>query len=119
MIPHEKLKYYLESRVIEIAPLAYMRGRTLRKAFILLDEAQNTSPMQIKMFLTRIGPASKAIITGDITQVDLPSNQNSGLTEAIDILKSIKGIGFLELNSKDVLRHPLVKQIIEAYESKK
>lgn len=116
MIPFEKLKYYLESRVIEIAPLAYMRGRTLNKAFILLDEAQNTTPMQIKMFLTRMGPDSKVIITGDITQIDLPKNQNSGLVEAMQILRKIEGIGVIELNSKDVVRHRIVKDIIDAYE---
>jgi len=116
MVPYEKLKFYLESRVIEIAPLAYMRGRTLNNAFILLDEAQNTTPMQIKMFLTRMGPNSKVIVTGDVTQVDLPKNQVSGLGEAIDILKNIKGIGFMELQSKDVVRHKIVKDIVEAYD---
>ncbi len=116
MITTEKLKYYMEHGVIEIAPLAYMRGRTLHKAFILLDEAQNTTPMQIKMFLTRMGPESKAIITGDTSQIDLPKNQNSGLVESINILKGIKGIGVIHLEGKDVVRHKLVKQIIEAYE---
>ena len=116
MVPYEKLKYYLENRVIEIAPLAYMRGRTLHKAFILLDEAQNTTPMQIKMFLTRMGPESKVIITGDMSQVDLPKNQRSGLTEAVNILKSVKGIGLVELKAEDVIRHKLVKDIIDAYE---
>jgi len=116
MIPSEKLKYYLENRVIEIAPLAYMRGRTLSNAFILLDEAQNTTTMQIKMFLTRLGQNSKAIITGDKSQVDLPRRQQSGLTQASYILKGIPGIGFVELDSKDVVRHKLVKDIIEAYD---
>lgn len=116
MIPSEKLKYYLENRVIEIAPLAYMRGRTLSNAFILLDEAQNTTTMQIKMFLTRMGQNSKVIITGDKSQVDLPRKQQSGLTEASFILKGIRGIGFVELDSKDVVRHKLVKDIIEAYD---
>ncbi len=116
MIPKEKLKYYMEHNIIEIAPLAYMRGRTLHKAFILLDEAQNTTPMQIKMFLTRMGPESKVVITGDTSQVDLPKHQNSGLVESINILKGVKGIGVIHLESKDVVRHKLVKQIIEAYE---
>ncbi len=116
MIPSEKLKYYQENRVIEIAPLAYMRGRTLHNAFILLDEAQNTTPMQIKMFLTRMGPDSKAIITGDMSQVDLPKKQKSGLIEATRILKDIKGIGIVKLTGEDVVRHRLVRQIIEAYD---
>jgi len=117
MVPFEKLKYYLENRVIEIAPLAYMRGRTLNNAFILLDEAQNTTPNQIKMFLTRMGPNSKVIVTGDITQIDLPNNQKSGLVEAIKILGKIKGIGVIELESKDVIRHKIVKDIIDAYQN--
>ncbi len=116
MIPKEKLKYYMDHGVIEIAPLAYMRGRTLHKAFILLDEAQNTTPMQIKMFLTRMGPESKVIITGDTSQIDLPKHQSSGLVESINILKGIKGIGLIHLEGKDVVRHKLVKEIIEAYE---
>ena len=116
MIPSEKLKYYRENRVIEIAPLAYMRGRTLSNAFILLDEAQNTTPMQIKMFLTRLGQNSKLIINGDRTQIDLKPNQKSGLDDAIQILKNVKGIGHVELNEKDVIRHPVVKEIIKAYE---
>lgn len=116
MIPKEKLKYYMDHGVIEIAPLAYMRGRTLHKAFILLDEAQNTTPMQIKMFLTRMGPESKAIITGDTSQIDLPKKQSSGLVESIAILKGVKGIGIVHLESKDVVRHKLVKEIVEAYE---
>jgi len=117
MVPFEKLKYYLENRVIEIAPLAYMRGRTLNNAFILLDEAQNTTPSQIKMFLTRMGPNSKVIVTGDVTQIDLPNNQKSGLVEAIKILGKIKGIGVIELESKDVIRHKIVKDIIDAYQN--
>ena len=116
MIQAEKLKFYLENKTIEIAPLAYMRGRTLNNAFILLDEAQNTTPMQIKMFLTRMGPNSKTIITGDRSQVDLPTKQKSGLSEAIRILGGIQGIGFIELDGKDVLRHRLVRDILEAYE---
>ena len=115
MIPHEKLRYYMERETIEIAPLAYMRGRTLNNAFILLDEAQNTSPMQMKMFLTRMGPDSKMIVTGDATQVDLPPKQQSGLKEAIRILEGVKGIGFLKLSEKDVIRHKLVRDIIDAY----
>jgi phosphate starvation-inducible PhoH-like protein len=115
MIPFEKLGYYMEREVIEIAPLAYMRGRTLNNAFILLDEAQNTTPMQMKMFLTRMGPESKMIVTGDLTQIDLPTRQSSGLREAARILKDVKGIGFVELNEKDVVRHRLVRDIVEAY----
>jgi len=105
----------MEGGVIEIAPLAYMRGRTLNDAFILLDEAQNTTPMQIKMFLTRMGPNSKMIITGDTTQVDLPHHQRSGLVEATEILKDVKGIGFVKLTTKDVIRHKIVRDIIDAY----
>lgn len=115
MIPLEKLKFYMEREVIEIAPLAYMRGRTLNNAFILLDEAQNTTPMQMKMFLTRMGPESKMIVTGDVSQIDLPSNQKSGLKEAVRILNGVKGIEMVELNEKDVVRHKLVRDIIEAY----
>lgn len=116
MIPFEKLQYYMEREVIEIAPLAYMRGRTLHNAFILLDEAQNTTPMQMKMFLTRMGPDSKMIVTGDTSQIDLPRNQRSGLKEAVRILSDVKGIGFVELSEKDVVRHKLVKDIIDAYQ---
>ena len=116
MVPSEKLKFYEENKVIEIAPLAYMRGRTLQNAFILLDEAQNTTPMQIKMFLTRMGPNSKVIITGDRSQIDLPKNQKSGLIEALDVLKDVKGIGFVELSGEDVVRHKIVRHIIEAYD---
>ncbi|MGD9328930.1 MAG: PhoH family protein [Cyclobacteriaceae bacterium] len=115
MIPFEKLKYYQENRIIEIAPLAYMRGRTLNDAFILLDEAQNTSPMQIKMFLTRMGPNSKVIINGDLSQIDLPQHTRSGLKEAVNILKEVKGISFINFTSKDVIRHKIVKDIIDAY----
>ncbi len=116
MIPADKLGYYMSTRVIEIAPLAYMRGRTLDNAFIILDEAQNATDLQIKMFLTRIGANAKAIITGDITQVDLPKNQKSGLEKATRILKNIDGIGHVELNEEDVVRHRLVKAIIKAYD---
>ena len=115
MLPFEKLKYYMEREIIEIAPLAYMRGRTLHNAFILLDEAQNTTPMQMKMFLTRMGPDSKMIVTGDTSQIDLPTNQKSGLKEAVRILNQTKGIGFVELSERDVVRHKLVRDIIEAY----
>ena len=115
MIPFEKLRYYMEREIIEIAPLAYMRGRTLNNAFILLDEAQNTTPMQMKMFLTRMGPDSKMIVTGDASQIDLPSKQSSGLKEAIRILRDVRGIGMVELNDKEVVRHRLVRYKIEAY----
>lgn len=117
MIPSEKFKYYQENHIIEIAPLAYMRGRTLNHAFILLDEAQNTTPMQLKMFLTRMGPHSKAIITGDKSQIDLPRKQRSGLVEALNILRGVAGIGFVFLKARDVVRHQLVKLIIDAYDS--
>lgn len=115
MIPYEKLKFYMEREIIEIAPLAYMRGRTLNNAFILLDEAQNTTPMQMKMFLTRMGPDSKMIVTGDTSQIDLPHNQRSGLKEAVRILVEVNSIGFVELSERDVVRHRLVRDIIEAY----
>lgn len=116
MIHAEKLKEYVEKNIVEIAPLAYMRGRTLNNAFILLDEAQNTTPMQLKMFLTRMGPNSKIIVTGDRTQVDLPRNQKSGLDDAMEKLNKISGVKFIQLDGKDVLRHPLVIEILEAYE---
>ncbi len=116
MIPADKLGYYMTTRTIEIAPLAYMRGRTLDNAFIILDESQNTNDLQIKMFLTRIGPNAKAIITGDPTQIDLPRNQRSGLEKASRILKNIEGIAHIELDGEDVVRHRLVKQIIKAYD---
>ncbi len=115
MIPPDKLNYFMTNRIIEIAPLAYMRGRTLDNAYIILDEAQNATELQIKMFLTRIGPNAKAIITGDMTQIDLPKNQVSGLGKAIRILKNIKGITHIELDGNDVVRHRLVKEIIKAY----
>lgn len=119
MIPFEKLKYYQDKRIIEIAPLGYMRGRTLNDAFILLDEAQNTNPMQIKMFLTRMGPNSKVIINGDLSQIDLPIHTRSGLNEAVKILKKVKGISFVNFTSKDVIRHKIVKEIIDAYQALK
>ena len=115
MIPADKLAYYMSTRTIEIAPLAYMRGRTLDNAFIILDEAQNTNDLQIKMLLTRIGPNAKAIITGDPTQVDLPKNQQSGLFRATRLLKNVDGISHIELDEEDVVRHRLVKAIIKAY----
>ncbi len=116
MIPAEKLRNYQENNIIEIAPLAYMRGRTLNNAFVLLDEAQNTTAMQMKMFLTRMGPNSKMIVTGDQSQVDLPHHQKSGLSESVRILRNVKGIATVELTAKDVVRHKLVKQIISAYD---
>lgn len=116
MIPSEKLKFYQENNIIEIAPLAYMRGRTLNNAFVLLDEAQNTTSMQMKMFLTRMGPNSKVIVTGDKSQVDLPHHQHSGLAEAVRLLSNVKGIATVELDTKDVVRHKLVKEIINAYD---
>jgi phosphate starvation-inducible PhoH-like protein len=119
MIPADKLGYYMSTRTIEIAPLAYMRGRTLDHAFIILDEAQNATDLQIKMFLTRIGSNAKAIITGDLTQIDLPKNQKSGLAKALYILKNIDGISHIELDEEDVVRHRLVKAIIKAYEKDK
>jgi len=119
MIPADKLGYYMSTRTIEIAPLAYMRGRTLDNAYIILDEAQNSTDLQLKMFLTRIGANAKAIITGDMTQVDLPKNQRSGLIKANRILQNIKGIAHIELNEEDVVRHRLVKSIIRAYDKEK
>jgi len=115
MIPKDKLKHYISQKIIEIAPLAYMRGRTLHNSFIILDEAQNATPIQMKMFLTRLGVTSKAIITGDITQIDLPQNDRSGLIEAANVLKKIEGIAFVNFDETDVVRHRLVKNIIKAY----
>lgn len=116
MIPAAKLKEYMELNVIQIAPLAFMRGRTLNDAVVILDEAQNTTTQQIKMFLTRMGMNTKMIVTGDMTQIDLPASQTSGLVQAIKILKGVKGISFIELNKKDIVRHKLVTRIVEAYE---
>jgi len=116
MLGAETYLKYLEKGMIEVAPLAYMRGRTLDNSFIILDEAQNTTPEQMKMFLTRIGFGSKAVITGDITQIDLPGDKKSGLKEVMNILKDIKGIEFIYLSEKDVVRHELVQKIIKAYE---
>lgn len=115
MIPSEKLKAFLENRTIEIAPLAFMRGRTLDNCFVILDEAQNATDMQLKMFLTRMGPTAKFIVTGDITQVDLPKKQQSGLKTALDILDHIEGIDIIYLTGRDVVRHKLVKRILKAY----
>lgn len=116
MIPADKLAHFMTTRVIEIAPLAYMRGRTLDNAFIILDEAQNCSTMQLKMFLTRLGPTAKCIITGDLSQIDLPYHQKSGLRHAIDLLDHLEGIETINLTADDVVRHRLVKAIIRAYE---
>ena len=115
MIPIDKLNDYVENGTIQIAPLAFMRGRTLDKAFVLLDEGQNTTEQQMKMFLTRMGKSAKFIITGDETQIDLPRNQPSGLLHAKTTLNNVKGISFIELDEKDIIRHKLVKQIIKAY----
>lgn len=117
MIPMAKLKEYMDSNVIQIAPLAFMRGRTLNDAIVILDEAQNTTPQQIKMFLTRMGNNTKMIITGDLTQIDLPPKQCSGLIQALNILKDVKGIGFVNLTKKDIVRHKLVTRIVEAYDA--
>lgn len=119
MIPADKLAYYMTSRVIEIAPLAYMRGRTLDNAFIILDEAQNATDLQLKMFLTRIGANAKAIINGDISQIDLPPKVKSGLEKSARILANIRGIGQVVLDEEDVVRHKLVKEIIKAYDREK
>lgn len=119
MIAPEKLAYYIENRVIQIAPLAFMRGRTLDNAFVILDEAQNATEAQLKMFLTRMGASAKFIITGDVTQVDLPKNQPSGLPQAIKLLKGVNGIAVIELDGTDVIRHKLVRKIVELYDKNK
>lgn len=116
MIPNAKLKEYMETKVIQIAPLAFMRGRTLNDAIVVLDEAQNTTTHQIKMFLTRLGMGSKMIVTGDVTQIDLPRTTASGLIQALKILRNVKGIGKVEFEKKDIVRHHLVQRIVEAYE---
>ncbi len=116
MIPAEKLKFYIENRVIEIAPMAFMRGRTLDNAYVILDEAQNATDLQLKMFLTRMGPNAKFIVTGDLSQIDLPKKSHSGLLKAVNILDGIKGIHFAYLTFEDVVRHRLVKDIIKAYD---
>ena len=115
MIPSEKLKAYIEERVIQIAPLAFMRGRTLDNAFVILDEAQNTTIQQMKMFLTRMGRSAKFVVTGDMTQIDLPNRQKSGLSHSLDLLKDVPEIGMVYLDQKDVIRHKLVMKIIQAY----
>ena len=117
MLPKNKLKNFIEHKKLEIVPLAYMRGRTLDNAFMILDEAQNSTVMQMKMFLTRLGIGSKAIINGDVTQIDLDGNKHSGLIQATKILKNVSGIGFTYFNDSDIVRHPLVKKIIGAYDS--
>lgn len=117
MIPVEKLTNFMENRIIEVAPLAFMRGRTLDNAFIILDEAQNCTSTQIKMFLTRLGPSAKCIVTGDLSQIDLPRNQTSGLSDSLRILGDLNGIGILHLNAEDVVRHRLVKEIIKRYQT--
>lgn len=119
MIPAEKMQYYMENRVLEIAPLAFMRGRTLDHAYVILDEAQNATAGQLKMFLTRMGATAKFIITGDVTQIDLPRNHPSGLLNAEYILKGIQGIDFIHLDGSDVVRHKIVKSVIDAYERNK
>lgn len=119
MIPALKLQEYLDTNVIQIAPLAFMRGRTLNDAVVILDEAQNTTTAQIKMFLTRMGMNTKMIVTGDMTQIDLPASQKSGLIEALHILRGIPGIAFIEMNRRDIVRHRLVTRIVEAYENSK
>lgn len=116
MLPAAKLKEYMETGVIRIAPLAFMRGRTLNDAIIVLDEAQNTTRHQIKMFLTRLGMNAKMIITGDVTQIDLPRSVQSGLIHALSVLRGVRGIGKVEFDKKDIVRHPLVQRIVEAYE---
>ena len=117
MIPTIKLKEYMETKVIQIAPLAFMRGRTLNDAVIVLDEAQNTTTHQIKMFLTRMGMNAKMIVTGDVTQIDLPRTVNSGLVQALRILRDVPGIGRVEFGKKDIVRHQLVQRIVEAYQA--
>ena len=118
MIPAAKLQKYLEDGTVQIAPLAYMRGRTLDNAFVILDEAQNTTRSQIKMFLTRMGRNAKFIVTGDVTQIDLPRKSDSGLTRAMDTLRGIEGIGMVEFDKRDIVRHPLVKYIVDAFDKR-
>jgi phosphate starvation-inducible PhoH-like protein len=116
MMPFEKASRLMERGVIEVAPLAFMRGRTLNDAFVILDEAQNTTSEQMKMFLTRLGFDSKAVVTGDVTQIDLPSEKRSGMVEAVEVLHGVEGIGFMRFTDADVVRHPLVQSIVRAYE---
>jgi phosphate starvation-inducible PhoH-like protein len=116
MMDFERSNRLLERGVIEVAPLAFMRGRTLNDAFVILDEAQNTTSEQMKMFLTRLGFESRAVVTGDVTQIDLPAERTSGLVEALEVLKDVEDIGFMQFSDRDVVRHPLVRSIIRAYE---
>ena len=116
MIPAARLQKFMEEGTVQIAPLAYMRGRTLDNAFVILDEAQNTTLAQIKMFLTRMGRSAKFIVTGDVTQIDLPRKGDSGLTQAMEVLRPVEGIGIVEFDRRDIVRHPLVKQIVEAFD---
>jgi phosphate starvation-inducible PhoH-like protein len=116
MLDADKLERFVDKGIVEVAPLAFMRGRTLNDSFVILDEAQNTTSEQMKMFLTRLGFNSKAVITGDVTQVDLPAGRRSGLVEALEVVGKIEGIGFIYFNERDVVRHNLVQQIIKAYE---
>lgn len=116
MLPQQKLQEYMDKGVIQIAPLAFMRGRTLNDAIVILDEAQNTTPQQIKMFMTRLGMHSKMILTGDLTQIDLPPHQTSGLRHAIEVLKDVEGISLIRTDKRDIIRHPLVERIVKAYE---
>ena len=115
MIPGEKLQSFIANGTIEVAPLAFMRGRTLDNAYVILDEAQNATQSQLKMFLTRMGPSAKMVVTGDVTQIDLPKNTPSGLVQGLSLLNGIEGIGFVFLDGSDVIRHRLVREIIEAY----
>jgi len=119
LVPYETIRHLEEHRIIEIAPLAYMRGRSLNDAIIILDEAQNTTKEQMKMFLTRLGRGSRAVITGDITQIDLPKRVDSGLLHAVSILKEVENIHFAYLHTQDVVRNPLIKKIIQAYNNEK
>jgi len=116
MMDHEQIRRYTEGDVIEVIPLAYMRGRTLNEAFVILDEAQNTTTAQMKMFLTRMGAGSKIVVSGDTTQIDLPPKTRSGLVDALRRLRDIKGIGTVALGRKDIVRHPLVQKIVDAYD---
>jgi phosphate starvation-inducible PhoH-like protein len=119
MVPPEKLRNYMETGTIQIAPLAFMRGRTLENAFVILDEAQNSTRNQMKMFLTRMGMSTKFVITGDMTQIDLPRNQPSGLIEAVSLLKKTEGVAIVNLTGKDIVRNPLVSRILNAYDEQK
>jgi phosphate starvation-inducible PhoH-like protein len=119
MLDPDRVNGYFERGVIEVAPLAFMRGRTLNDSFVILDEAQNTTSEQMKMFLTRLGYESKAVVTGDVTQTDLPADKVSGLVEALSLLRDVEGIGFMEFSERDVVRHPLVQAIIRAYERRR